>query len=293
VPLRVLQGLWRYTSAPRIERFIGPIDVCHVFDLVPAPARAPIVLTVHDLAAVEHPDLHSERQVALQRKQLAAAKVVATVIAVSASTAGALARAGIDPERIVVTPLGSTPMARPGERVVDGPFLLAVGELAARKNLPMLIQAFNDARLPAELELVLAGPLGYRGDEVVRLAGPRIRILGSVDDATLAALYRDAVALCFPSFAEGFGLPVLEALHDGLPVVASDIGPVREIVEDAALLLPPNDPIAWTTALERIVADDSLRETLVNSGRQRATLFTWSRTAELTVTAYEKALQCA
>jgi glycosyltransferase involved in cell wall biosynthesis len=184
-------------------------------------------------------------------------------------------------------------MPAPGERVIDGPFLLAVGELAARKNLPMLIKAFNAAALPEEMQLVLAGPTGYCGDEVLSLVGPRIHVLGSVDDATLAALYRDAVALCFPSFAEGFGLPVLEALQAGLPVVASDIGPVRDLVDDAAVLLQPDDQQAWAAALERVVVDDGLRESLITSGLQRAKAFTWSRTAELTLTAYEKVLQCA
>lgn len=290
LPLRMVQPLWRHLDYPRVEGLVGPIDVLHACDLTPAATRARVVLTVHDLAAVELPHLHSPRQIQQQRRQVIAAAQVDSVIAVSGATAGALERAGIDPDRITVTPLGLTPLPAELECVVEQPFLLAVGEIAARKNLPTLIRAFEAARLPAQFLLVLAGPNGYRAEEALRLAGPRIRFLGPVDDDVLAGLYQHATALCFPSLAEGFGLPVLEALGAGLPIVASDIDAVREVAADAALLVPPEDEREWATALERIVEDGDLRDSLTADGRVRAKQFTWDRTAELTMSAYEKAV---
>src|SRR5437764_441658 len=121
------------------------------------------------------------------------------------------------------------------------PFLLAVGELATRKSLGTLIDAFDAAALPAEWRLVLAGPPGDGADAVLGRTGERVVALGAVTDAQLAGLYQAAAALCFPSEAEGFGLPVLEAMSRGLAVVASDLPVIAEITGDDATLVPGGD----------------------------------------------------
>jgi glycosyltransferase involved in cell wall biosynthesis len=114
-------------------------------------------------------------------------------------------------------------------------------------------------------------------------------LLGLVDDATLAALYRDALALCFPSRAEGFGLPVLEAMAAGCPVVASDLPVLREIVGDDGILVPAGDAIALSQALRELLGDDGTRAELARAGPRRAAAFSWASTAEATVDAYQRA----
>src|SRR5205807_67495 len=120
----------------------------------------------------------------------------------------------------------------------------------------------------------------------------RCVMLGRVSDAVLAGLYRDAVALCFPSLAEGFGLPVLEAMAAGLPVVASDLDVLREVAGDAAMFVPPGDVPMLRSALEQIVDDEPIQRRLADAGRPRAARFSWEATANATITAYHQALAC-
>jgi glycosyltransferase involved in cell wall biosynthesis len=123
--------------------------------------------------------------------------------------------------------------------------------------------------------------------------GARVVRLGAVSDNALAGLYSGALALCFPSVAEGFGLPVLEALAAGVPVVASDIPVVREVARNAALLIPVGDEDALAEGLRAVSSDSELRERMATAGRERAASFHWDRTAEITLTAYETALSAA
>lgn len=292
VPLRALHAAWAVSTWPHAETFTGPVDVVHVPDLRPPPTRRPLVMTLHDLAAVDHPELHSARRVAAQQEQLAALRRASVVLTVSATTRARAIAHGVPAERIVVTPLGYTPLPPvTGERVVAEPYLLAVGELTPRKNLGVLTQAFSAAGLTGH-RLVIAGPGNADAGD---LLGPDIDdvvLLGAVDDDTLARLYRDAVALCFPSKAEGFGLPVLEAMAQGLPVLASDIEVVREVGGDAILTAPVDDVHRWAEGLRRLVEDAALRRQLSAAGRARASGFTWEATAAATLAAYDRALAC-
>jgi glycosyltransferase involved in cell wall biosynthesis len=291
VPLRVVRAGWSVLHGPRVERWLGEIDLMHALDMSPPPTRRPLAITVHDLAALEHPHLHSSRHVDQQRRQLRAALSARLLCAVSHSTADALTRHGIPSERIAVTPLGLTRLPPPEPPSVRPPFLLAVGELASRKSLGTLIDAFRTADLPAEWRLVLAGPPGHGADAVLSRTGERVLALGAVSDAQLAGLYRAAAALCFPSAAEGFGLPVLEAMSYGLPVVASDLPVTREVAAEDATFVAAGDVQGWRRALEDIVAHPTSPAQLERA-RLRASAYTWQRTAQLTVAAYRRALSC-
>ena len=292
LPLRLLHRSWPVVAWPRVETLVGCVDVVHVPDLLPPPLRAPLVMTVHDLAALEHPDLHPARRVQAQRRQLAAAHRAAVVLAVSEVTAQALRHRGIDPDRVMVAYSGATQLPAPAPRRVEPPYLLAVGEVTARKGLPLLLDAFHHARLPPSWRLVLAGPDGPEADTLLGEVGSRVVRLGRVTDAELSRLYDDALALCFPSVAEGFGLPLVEAMSAGLPVLAHDLPIVQEVTAGAAVLVPLGDAAAWRDALERCAFDPDLLGRCAAAGRRRAALFTWEETARTTVEAYRRAVAC-
>jgi glycosyltransferase involved in cell wall biosynthesis len=296
LPLRIVQRSWSLTSRPSVEALVGPVDVVHSLDLHPPPSRHPIVATVHDLAAIEEPNLHPPRSVAQQRVRLAALGRAEVVVSDSYATAAALSRHGIEAHRIVVGQLGLTPLPAPADHGVAGAFVLAVGELSARKGHAALLEAFASACL-GPLRLVLAGPDAGQGQRLRELAvslgiADRCVIPGRVSDAVLAGLYEDATALCFPSLAEGFGLPVLEAMAAGLPVVASDLEVIREVAGDAAVFVPAGDVPMLRGALEQVVNDEQLRRRLADNGRTRAGRFTWEATADATISAYQQALAC-
>jgi glycosyltransferase involved in cell wall biosynthesis len=288
--------MWRALRFPSAAQLAGEVDVVHSLDLIPPPTWRPLIVTIHDLAAVAQPALHPSRTVAMQRQRLAALDRAAAVIAVSRATAEGLIRRGVDRRRVHVTPLGLTPLPSPALPLPEGRFVLAVGTLEPRKAHEVLLAAFASASLPADVRVVFAGPVPDGRDAVLcGLAtqlgiGDRFQILGAVDDAHLSALYRSAVLLCMPSLEEGFGLPVLEAMSVGLPVVASDIPALREVGGAAAVFVSPGDAQALADELSRVLGDSALRVRLVREGEARAAQFTWDATAAATIRAYEFAL---
>jgi alpha-1,3-rhamnosyl/mannosyltransferase len=178
---------------------------------------------------------------------------------------------------------------------IDGPFVLYVGNVKAHKNLTGLITAFE--QLPnSSLRLVIAGTVGgFRvGDDAVNIAlarspaADRIRATGWVDDDQLLALYQGAHLLAMPSLYEGFGLPVVEAMACGTPVVCSDRASLPEVAGDGAVLVDPEDAGAFSAAIERVAGDDELREDLINRGLERARLFSWQASARAHVELYEE-----
>jgi glycosyltransferase involved in cell wall biosynthesis len=161
-------------------------------------------------------------------------------------------------------------------------FVLAAGTLEPRKNLVRLIEAWAGVDAP-DHELVLVGPAGWEFDEILRDArAERVRVLGYVDEDVLPALYQLCEVFCHPSLYEGFGLPVLEAMHAGAPVVTSSVSSLPEVAGDAALLVDPRDTRAIGAALERLLGDEAERDRLRAAGRARAATFSWQRTARET-----------
>jgi len=295
VPLRALHLCWRALGMPRAESLARDVDVVHSLDLLAPPTRRPLVVTVHDVVAVEHTDLHSPRTVRLQRLRLESLSRAHVVVSVSQSTADELIARGVDPARIAVVPNGLTPLPDPVDPdLPPDPFVLAVGTLEPRKGHETLLRAFAAADLNGH-RLVFAGPTAGRSGDLASLArelgvGERLTILGPVDDAVLAGLYRDAAALCMPSLAEGFGLPVIEAMSFGVPVIASDLDVMREVAGDGAVLVRPGSPEALAEALARVLGDAALRAGLREAGPGRAASFSWDAAAEATVLAYRRAL---
>jgi glycosyltransferase involved in cell wall biosynthesis len=297
IPARLLVAWWGLGGRPYIEGLTGPVDLVHATGLLLPSTRRPLVLTVHDLAALRHAHLLPERHVRQQRAVIRRLPSAAAVVAVSKATAQDIVDLGVDAGRVVVAPLGVSrlpePIPLPQTLRPLGQYLLTVGETAPRKDYPVLIRAL--ARVRRDLELVMVGPPGRDEEPLRRLAielgvDDRLRRLGAVSDGELAGLYRGALALCFPSVAEGFGLPVLEAMAEGTPALVSDLPVMREVAGPAAVYVEPAGVPEWAEAIETIASATTAREQLSEAGRRRASEFTWERTASATLDAYELAL---
>jgi glycosyltransferase involved in cell wall biosynthesis len=279
------------------------LDLMHYPHLtVPLATRTPFVVTVHDLNYLDAAaDSGSRLRRAGYRVELAKARRARRLIAVSEHTRDTIVRElRVDPERIAVTyeaadpPGGVEPDASVLDRFgVDSPFFLYVGAAYPYKNLERLIDAF--AKLAGNHKLVLAGDQEHFGPALrshaadAGLAG-RVVFPGRVSDAELAALYGRALAYVFVSRSEGFGLPGLEAMSAGLPVVAASAGSLPEIYGDAARYCDPYDVDSIADALAEVAADEQLRSRLVSLGREQAAEFSWRRTAEQTLAVYREAL---
>ena len=264
-------------------------------------ARA--VTTFHDLFVMTGEFSTSEfrrRFTALARDAAARSDHIVAVSAYTASQVEGLL--GVEPGRISVVHHGVDPVPAfeaPDLAVfrrrlrLERPFLLHVGAIQERKNIRRLVEAFQE--LQDGVDLVLAGSEGYAAAQIRHAiaASParhRIRSLGYVDRATLDRLYRSAAALAFPSLDEGFGVPVLEAMSAGLPVVTSNRAATCEVAGDAALLVDPTDVPSLAAALRRALEDSALRGQLSRKGRARAAEFRWDRAAAETLALYRRLL---
>ncbi len=303
---------WRVIAAPRLwtlarlslEMARRPPDVlfvpAHSLPLVHPPAS---VATVHDLGYLAFPEEHSRpARLARHLANRWSAERARRVIAVSRATRDDLVRRyRVDPSKIAVVYHGCDAIFRPTcdtERLsavrarhgLDAPYFLFLGTLQPRKNYERLLAAFErfSAAAPRPHLLALAGPRGWGTDRLERAlrshrSRARLRLLGYVDEDDLPPLLSGAVALAFPSLYEGFGLPALEAMACGTPVLASTSSSLPEVVGDTGLLVDPLDVDAIADGLTRLAADPSLRAALGELGRARAAEFTWARAARETL----------
>jgi alpha-1,3-rhamnosyl/mannosyltransferase len=297
---------WMLVGLPRAAARAA-LDVLHApAYTAPFWAPVPVVLTVHDVSYERHPEWYPYRRDPLRRAfYRRSARAAAHVLTVSAFSAREIASVyGIPPDRITIAPLGVSPRffrnaaEMPADLPADvtPPYLLHVGDLHARRNLAVVADALLAARrhlgeIPASL--VLAGvDRGPAGDLSAALAGAgaadAIVQLGPVDEDRLHALYRGATALVYPSRYEGFGLPLVEAMASGTPVLASRAASIPEVVGDAALLLDADDTTGWMDAIIRVVNDEALRARMAAAGTARAATFTWTRTARTTMSVYRR-----
>jgi len=300
LPLPVLYDAWARTGRPSIERATGPVDLVHVTVPVPLPrCTAPVVATVHDVFPLTDPDLMTPRGARLTRAGLEWARRHARVVMVPSRTVeGECVEHGFDPARIRVVPWGAqvgVPDDDTVRRVLDRhgitpPYVLFAGTLEPRKNLPTLLRAITRLDRP-DLTLVLAGPDGWGDsleDDLSAVAGPVAR-LGLVPGDELAALQRGAAAFCFPSLAEGFGLPVLEAMAAGAAVVTSSVSATAEVAGDGALLVDPTDADALAAALASLLDDPAGAPGLRARAIERASELSWEEAARRTLEAYTEA----
>lgn len=252
----------------------------------PLYSSIPFVLTIHDLIHLYLPGnakfiKHIFYSLLIKPATQHAYKIL-TVSHYSKNTICEWAK--IEKEKIVVVSNGVSKLFIPqGARHQPGYFyLLQVGNTKPHKNVAGLLQAFALAKINPEIKLILTGDLTVELDKIIKKnqLAERIIISGVLSEAKLAEYYRGALALIFPSLYEGFGLPVVEAMACGTPVLTSNVTALPEIAGDAALLVDPSATEALSQGIEQIVEDSDLRKNLIEKGLQRASLFSWDKTAE-------------
>ncbi len=300
--LRSLRAQWLGSVRGAAQR---ELDVVHgLANVVPlvAPGTATVV-TLLDLIWLRHPDTMTPREtLSMKLTALPSARMADRVIAISAAARDDMvATLGLDPGRIDVTPLAvrtegraapaSETQLRRELELGDADVVLCVSQKRTHKNLAGLVRAVADL----DAMLVLPGAATPYEDELRRLAqelgiADRVRFPGWLDEAQLEGLYRLAACFVLPSFEEGFGLPLLEAMGRGVPVCCSSTSSLPEVVGDAGLQFDPYDVDDMRAAIRRLLEERGLAAQLAERGRERARAFTWRRTAEATLASYRRAI---
>ncbi|MGB1674935.1 MAG: glycosyltransferase family 4 protein [Miltoncostaeaceae bacterium] len=290
---------WPLATVRRRIRSLAP-RLFHATQADLLPDDVPSVVTLYDLIPAAFPKLFLRggsraAEARAYRRWMSRLPDARLLLCISQETADdAVALAGADPERVRVIPLAAPPAAIPAGEVPADPYILMSGGLEPHKNPWPVISAL--ALLPDPLRLVMTGPWGGRRVRLLRdyanRAGvlDRIDLLGHVPASRLAALREGAVAVVVPSLKEGFGLPVLEAMQAGVPVVASDTPALREVGGDAARYEDPFEPTAWADAIAEAWQEPEIRKAASIGGPSRAKQFSWDRTTELILQAYDDAL---
>jgi glycosyltransferase involved in cell wall biosynthesis len=282
---------WHRARRPRVERATGPVDAIWVAGMAMPPPSAPLVVTVHDLAFLDERSAGSARGLRFFRRAVDLARRDATLVTCPSQATMADCEAhGFDPAKLRLVPWGIDVQPASPDEVeqvraayrLERPYVLSVGTVEPRKNLPALLDAFS--RLDRRgLELVLVGPKGWNEDLSAHLGKVegRVRTLGFVPERDKHALLAGAALFCYPSRREGFGLPVLEAMAQGAPVITSAGTATAEVGGDAAVLVDPLDVDALTAAMAEVLDTPELEDRRRAASRRRAGEWPWSRTAEL------------
>lgn len=297
LPRRLLHETWHALRWPDVEHATGRVDVCHAVGGAIPGSRAPLVVTVHDLAFLHLPHLFTAQGRRFLRRALDLVRVHAAQVQVpSLATLEDCADHGIDRDRLRLVPWGCTVGSPTPEDVAAARarfglperYVVCVGTLEPRKNLAGLLDAWR--RLDrSDVELVLVGPAGWGEVPEGSTFPPNVTMTGFVDTEIRDALYAGASASCYPSLFEGFGLPVLESMALGCPVVTSSGTATEELVADGAgIAVDPRDPDAIAGALASLLDDDAMRSALADAGRARAATYRWERAAELALAGYRE-----
>lgn len=307
---RYLASAWSVSPLPRIERWVPGIDLVHSIDVdYQVRARAPWVTTFHDLGPLTRPEFFSKARPWLLRNYVrAAVRRADALICVSQATAQELSDIAGVPlgDRLAVIHEGAAPefFEPPSPAALDSlrarpaagqPYFLYTGSMNPRKNLVRVVRAYAAVANRVPQQLVLTGAFGWDSTELAREleltpAAARIIRPGYVSDEQLRALYAGADGFLFPSLYEGFGLPILEAMACGCPVVTSNLSSMPEVAGDAALLVDPASEDELAQAMLALAGDTALRARLVQAGQARAGArgFSWEACGASTLEVYRK-----
>jgi glycosyltransferase involved in cell wall biosynthesis len=309
---RWLYRLWYRLRLPLPVQWVtGPLDLFHSPDFVlpPVSGRIPTLLTVHDLSFVHYPETFPARLVSYLNRVVPWSIGRAThILADSQATKADLAAIWRVPEEKVtvlysgvherfqpVTEEKKLTAVRQQYHLGDTPYILTVGTVQPRKNYRMLIRAFQPVAQAHPHNLIISGGKGWLYEEMMAevarqgLDG-RVHFIGFVADADLPALYSEAALFVFPSLYEGFGLPLLEAMGCGVPVISSNASSLPEVVGGAAVLLSPHDEAAWTTAVSHLLENPAERTRLVAAGFRQTRHFSWQQSARQLRQLYESVI---
>jgi glycosyltransferase involved in cell wall biosynthesis len=300
LPAALAHRLWGRLDHPRVDRWLRGAALVHGTNYVVPPSRLPRLVSVYDCWFLQHPDrVHAD----VARAGLVLRRAVATGAAVhTTSHASAHVLAELFPDASVhvvplaAVPLDPAPSRAPIAELAGRPFVLAVATLEQRKNLPRLVAAFGAvAEQHPDLALVLAGGDGddrpavdVAIDALSPATSARVLLTGYVDGAARSWLLRNARVLAYPSLDEGFGLPLLDAMQAGVPIVASNAGSIPEVAGEAALYADPYDVDALAEHLGRALVDDDIRTSLITAAPARLQRFSWSGTAAGLVDVYRR-----
>ena len=284
--------------------------IYHEPNFLPQPFDGPIVVTVLDLSCFDHPQAHPAERVRIMERGLPRALERADhIIVISEASGDALRRwFNVDPARITTTYLAADPRFQPhahhelapallGLGLTPGNYVLSVGTLEPRKNLTTLFAAYSG--LPEALRqrypLAVAGMSGWKTEGLMKSAEVLIRrgelrLLGYVADELMPLLYAGAAAFCYPSRYEGFGLPALEAMASGVPVITANATSLPEVVGDAGIMLDPDDVDGLRERLRQLLEDRVYAQSLGQRGLLRSRVFSWDRCARETFSVYEKVM---
>jgi glycosyltransferase involved in cell wall biosynthesis len=299
IPVRALNLAWHRLGRPRVERLAGrSVDIAHSFHPLLLPAsRAAQVITIHDLDFLDHP---KRTRAEIRRDYPALAQAHARrahhVVVNSQTTGGEVQRRfGVDPGRITVCYPGA-PSWTPRREEPEQPCLLFLGALEPRKNVGVLLEAYRRLLLadPVAPPLVLAGPAGADSKTITAhaadrpLAG-RVEFPGYIPNEQREALFKRALIFIMPSHTEGFGMPVLEAMTAGAPVLVADRGALPEVIGDAGLRFEPDDAEGLQRLLRELLDNPARRQELRERGWRRARDFDWKRSAMALRSAWQQA----
>jgi glycosyltransferase involved in cell wall biosynthesis len=307
LPRPALYDAWHLLDWPPLSRD-PDVDVLHAPSLAVPPKRGkPLVVSVHDAAPWVYPETFTKRGRWFHHlgARAAARRADRLITGTEAAASELRAHTSLPTELLRVVPYGvDHPYLEPDPEQVwevlnqnnleNTPYVLWVGSLEPRKGVGALVAAMVQVvKKQTAAALVLAGYPGWQNETLISQAdraqlGPALREMGRVPEHVLRGLYAGATVFAFPSLHEGFGLPVLEAMSAGIPVVASDIPAVREVAGDAAVLVAPGDTSAWAEALSEVLGSPSRQGELAGAGRRRAAEFSWARTARETLRIYQE-----
>lgn len=311
IPLsrKILATAWSTLPEPRVEHWLPPVDLVHSLDLdYPVATKKPWVVTLHDLGVLTHPQYFGAARPWLLRRHLdAAVRRADAIICVSGFTADEFNQltGGRARDRVIVIeegvgeeffePSAQAELDALPANVRQTPFFLFTGSLSPRKNLARVVEAFTKVADSLPHSLVLTGAAGWdTSDDLAALAEStardRIIDLGYVSDTALRALYGTAAGFLYPSLYEGFGLPILEAMAAGCPVITSNMAPMTEVAGKASLLVDPASVDEIAEAMLTLGQQDAERANCVKAGVERARTFSWSTCAARTRDVYDRVL---
>ena len=306
IPQRLITAWWLMANFPSLESVVGECDVYHISEICMQPTKkAKTVAFIHDLTTILYPDSHVKSNVFLHNRRFKNIHKADVILTNSEYTKKDIIKhLKVKPDKIFVTHLGADECFKPivpsdtkpvlEKYSIKKPYILFTGNLEPRQNVTSLVKAFNKLKKEHQIphQLVLAGGKGWLYDDLLKeieLSNYKedIKQIGYVDDADLPALMNGTQVFVYPSFYEGFGLPILEAMQCGTPVITSSTSSMPEVGGEACLYIDPNSADELSDKIYKVISDENLQEDLSKKGVEQAKNFSWEKCARETLKIYQ------